>query len=78
MDGRMEMVGGGDGHDPMKTVVGARTTLEFGRVRLRPSQDGWSQAGCNRARPYCSSRLGLVNSFQYSTEYPNIQTKSNF
>jgi hypothetical protein len=71
MDGRMEMVGGGDGHDPMKT-------LEFGRVRLGPSQAGWSQAGCNRARPYCSSRLGLVNSFQYSTEYPNIQTKSNF
>jgi hypothetical protein len=42
MDGRMETVGGGDGHDLMKTIVGARAMLEFGRVSLGPSQAGWS------------------------------------
>jgi hypothetical protein len=41
----------------------------------RPSRvvSNWFQ----QCWPYCSSGSGLVNSFQYSTDYPNIQTKSN-
>jgi hypothetical protein len=33
----------------------------------------WPRAGFNGARMYCSSGLGLVNSFQYSKDYQNIK-----